>query len=432
MPDSEDKKIKSGSLYKITRIFDSLLNKYASTTDEDFKDWQVTMFFLIFLCTTLFGTISCAISIALTIHIGKYQIALFYAVVYLTFVIVTFGRFLPFKIRAWTGISTYYIIGLINLIQIGPTGSGKAWLFVFALIACLTLGLRAGIVSLLMNTLTFFIIGLMLKFNLLSWQYSPEIGFSHWMTASITSIILCSTILIPLSIVVSFREKRLFEEIRLTDKLHRLNMQYKQEIIERKLIEKALGESEEKFSKAFKTSPAVMALIAVEDGCFVEINDKFEEVFGYSTEEFIGKTTQGLNIWVNNVEQAYFEETIKKMNAVKNVEISLFRKNGDIFQGLFSADKIMLKGKEYALTMLLDISDLKKSEKTLKNNNLYLGQLVGMQSKELCKVKFELEKTKAIATNLLDEIETYRDNIDDNAYDQEFFEQKLKKANYDL
>jgi PAS domain S-box-containing protein len=406
--DEEKKYDISWSILKITGLFDSLQKKYAGPGGENLKDWQVTMFFLIFLCTTICHAFSCIVSMVLMVGIAKYEVALFYFLIWLLFFIVTFGRVMNLKARVYTGLSVYYCVGLINLIQIGPSGSGKTWLFAFAIVTCLILGLKAGLWALVINALTFFITGVALKMGMIYWYYSPTIELHHWAISSITYFLITATILIPVSIIVNFREKRLMEEIRMTEKLRELNMQYKQEIVERKLIEKALTESEEKFSKAFKTSPAVMALISVSDGCVVEINDRFEDVFGYTSDNFIGQPVTNMNIWINDHDKNEFVATIRKQQSVKNVEISLLRKNGDVFQGLFSADQVVLKGKPYFLSILIDISDIKKSERELKQNNTYLGQVVGAQSKELNRAKFELDQTKAVASKLLRELEGYK------------------------
>ena len=405
---------------KITQLFDTLLKKYARSDEgesDDLRDLQITLFFLIFLATTIFGTISCATSVALTIYMKKYETALFYFSVLLTFVLVTFGRFLKFYVRAWTGLSTYYILGFINLIQIGPSGSGISWLFSFAIIACLTLGLKAGFIALAINMLTFLMIGLMLKAGYIIWQYSPGIQFHHFLTVSITSTTICATILIPIAIFIANREKRLLSEISMTESLRKLNMQYLQQILERKQIEKALGESEEKFSKAFRTSPAIMALISQENTCFLDINDKFVEIFDLKAQDIIGEPITKLNILLEESEKPCLGEMIQRNKTVKNCEISFTKKDSTAFQGLLSSDRITLKGKDYILMMIIDISDLKKNEKTLKNNNQYLGRLVEIQSKELAKTKFELETTKAIATNLLNQKESVDSETNGNKED---------------
>jgi len=60
---------------------------------------------------------------------------------------------------------------------------------------------------------------------------------------------------------------------------------------------KELEKSEEKFRAAFTTSPNVITLTSVENGTYVDINNTFTKLLGYSPEDIIGKSAVELNIW---------------------------------------------------------------------------------------------------------------------------------------
>ena len=54
-----------------------------------------------------------------------------------------------------------------------------------------------------------------------------------------------------------------------------------------KRTEDELRKSEEKFRTAFKTSPHVITLTNFEDGTYIEVNDAFTKLLGYSPKEII-------------------------------------------------------------------------------------------------------------------------------------------------
>jgi PAS domain S-box-containing protein len=62
------------------------------------------------------------------------------------------------------------------------------------------------------------------------------------------------------------------------------------DITERKRAEEALVLSEEKFSKAFLSSPDSIAISTIKDGRYVEINESLLRTTGYTREELIGHT----------------------------------------------------------------------------------------------------------------------------------------------
>lgn len=47
--------------------------------------------------------------------------------------------------------------------------------------------------------------------------------------------------------------------------------------------------SEEKFFKAFNTSPTIIGLSTLDEGVYVEVNQTFYDILGYKAEEIIGK-----------------------------------------------------------------------------------------------------------------------------------------------
>lgn len=75
------------------------------------------------------------------------------------------------------------------------------------------------------------------------------------------------------------------------------------DITERKRAEEALRESEERFSKAFRSSPNVISILSLEDDRHVEINESFTRFTGYSREEVIGHSPKELDLWVKPTEK---------------------------------------------------------------------------------------------------------------------------------
>ena len=71
--------------------------------------------------------------------------------------------------------------------------------------------------------------------------------------------------------------------------------------ITRKREEGALRSSEEKFSKAFQSSPDALVLSRLSDGVLVEVNEVFLKISGYSREQALGRTTRDLAVWVEPV-----------------------------------------------------------------------------------------------------------------------------------
>jgi PAS domain S-box-containing protein len=134
------------------------------------------------------------------------------------------------------------------------------------------------------------------------------------------------------------------------------------DITERKQAEEALKESEEKYSKAFQTSPYAITLTNVEDGKFIEVNDAYTSITGFTREEAISSSSIGLKVWVDIEDRKRVVSALLEGRNVADKEFLFRNKNGEIITGLFSADIIQLNGIPYILSSINDITTRKHAE----------------------------------------------------------------------
>lgn len=140
------------------------------------------------------------------------------------------------------------------------------------------------------------------------------------------------------------------------------------DISERKRMQNALRRSEEKFAKAFLSSPAIIALVDLtKDGRFVDVNEAFELALGYRREEAIGRTATELGLWSDLGE---YENSVKQFSVagrLRNFEHQFRRNNGDIGVGLTSTELIELDGKPFAISATIDITGQRRSESSMRS-----------------------------------------------------------------
>jgi PAS domain S-box-containing protein len=138
------------------------------------------------------------------------------------------------------------------------------------------------------------------------------------------------------------------------------------DITERKKAEEALKQSEEKFAIAFKTSPYAITITRPEDGKFIEVNDAFFSMTGYSPEEALNNSSIGMDLWIEAENRNNVLKVLRVGGAISGQEFQFKKKNGEIITGLFSAQLIDIKNKTYILSSINDISERKKAENALK------------------------------------------------------------------
>lgn len=138
------------------------------------------------------------------------------------------------------------------------------------------------------------------------------------------------------------------------------------DVTERKHAEAALRLSEEKFAKAFQSSPGAVTISTFKEGRFVEVNDTFLRLTGYTREEVIGLTASDLQVWIDPADSAKIRQLLIEQGMVKNVEYCFRRKSGNICVGLVSAELIDFEGEPCILAMTNDITDRKQTEAKLQ------------------------------------------------------------------
>lgn len=134
------------------------------------------------------------------------------------------------------------------------------------------------------------------------------------------------------------------------------------DITDRRQTEQALRLSEEKFSKAFSSSPNLIVLNTITDGFFIDVNDHFCFTTGYNRSETIGKSSTELNLWQNPEDLRQLSKSLQQQGYIRNEEIRLRSKAGTGIIGLGSAELININNKVYMIGTMVDITEQKQME----------------------------------------------------------------------
>ena len=139
------------------------------------------------------------------------------------------------------------------------------------------------------------------------------------------------------------------------------------DVSERFKAEETLREIQEKYEAAFRMSPDAININKL-DGTYVEINNGFTDLTGYTREDVIGVSSLEIDIWAIPEDRIKLIEELKIKRNVNNLE-SVFRcKNGSLKTALMSASLIKINNEPHILSVTRDITQRKQSEKALRDS----------------------------------------------------------------
>jgi PAS domain S-box-containing protein len=133
-----------------------------------------------------------------------------------------------------------------------------------------------------------------------------------------------------------------------------------------KRADEALRSSEEKFSRAFRTSPDAITLTRLSDGAYLEVNEGFTRLMGYSAEEALASSILGLGHWADPEGRRRILEAMEDKGSVLGMEMPFRRKDGSVFIGSLSAAYLDLEGERCILATTRDVTEQREAEKKLR------------------------------------------------------------------
>ena len=128
----------------------------------------------------------------------------------------------------------------------------------------------------------------------------------------------------------------------------------------RKLMSE-LATQEEKFSKAFDSSPYAFLITRYTDGTILEVNKGFTGITGYSYEEAVGMTTGQLHLWISDSDRTEFINELNE-GRVYEKQKQFRTRSGRIITGILSAELIIVNDESLIIASINDISLLKENE----------------------------------------------------------------------
>ena len=139
------------------------------------------------------------------------------------------------------------------------------------------------------------------------------------------------------------------------------------DITQQQRSEAALKASEEKFAKAFHSSPDAITITERDSGRYLEVNDGFCRLTGYRADEVIGRTAYQVGIWAEEKQRADLLAELRAKGRVHHQEMLGRNKRGEPLIVEVSVEPITLNEVPCLLLTARDVSLLKNAEAQIRH-----------------------------------------------------------------
>lgn len=124
-----------------------------------------------------------------------------------------------------------------------------------------------------------------------------------------------------------------------------------------------LESSQERIQKLFRSSQTAIVVSRLEDGKYLDVNDAYLALFGFSREDVIGRTAVELRVWEDGQERERFVQLMRERGAVRDFETRMRKRSGEIIEVRFAAEVMESGGEACLLVSVADVSRQREAER---------------------------------------------------------------------
>ncbi|MFU8815628.1 MAG: EAL domain-containing protein [Pseudomonadales bacterium] len=136
-----------------------------------------------------------------------------------------------------------------------------------------------------------------------------------------------------------------------------------------------LGNSADRFSRIFHSSPDAILIVRQRDGIVIDFNEGFTRLLGYTREQAVGQRELDLDLWVDSAERDALLSVFTRQRSATNLEARLRTVNGETLSVEISLRYIELDGELCVLCIARDISKRLEAESAARSSEEKFAQV---------------------------------------------------------
>jgi PAS domain S-box-containing protein len=147
------------------------------------------------------------------------------------------------------------------------------------------------------------------------------------------------------------------------------------DITDRKRTDEALRASEDLFARAFRSSPDAMVISRRADGRIIDVNDRWETLFGYKRAAAVGRTMVELSLGAGAQDEVTLRRVIESPGPVRDVETRFRTWTGELRETIIATEAVEMGGQHCFITTIRDVTERRRAEREAQEQRYILTHL---------------------------------------------------------
>ncbi|HEY7542184.1 MAG TPA: PAS domain S-box protein, partial [Methylomirabilota bacterium] len=147
------------------------------------------------------------------------------------------------------------------------------------------------------------------------------------------------------------------------------------DITDRKRADEAVRASEELFARAFRSSPDAMVISRRADGQIIDVNDRWEALFGYTRAAAVGRTLAELPLAAGPADHTTLRRLMEAPGPLRDVEAQFVTRAGEARETIIATETVEMSGHACFIATIRDITERQRAQREAQEQQQLLTHL---------------------------------------------------------